>query len=88
MYRIAVEELLGIKRRGDHLLIEPCIPRSWPQFEVTYRLGSAQWHIRCENPNKTGGQVKQTELDGKPLDRPEIPLADDGKVHEVKIVLG
>ncbi|MEI9885833.1 MAG: glucoamylase family protein [Rhizomicrobium sp.] len=50
LYRIVLEHLLGFKKSGDRLTIDPCIPRGWPKFEITYKHGSAQYDIIVENP--------------------------------------
>lgn len=36
MYRAATEGILGIRRRGGHLVIAPCLPQDWPG--ITARL--------------------------------------------------
>ncbi len=51
MYRTAVEGILGINLRGNFLSIEPCIPRAWSGFEITYKHGSSRYHIAVDNPN-------------------------------------
>ncbi|MCW8872491.1 MAG: hypothetical protein OQK01_07745, partial [Xanthomonadales bacterium] len=42
MYRAWVEEILGIKRRGDVLIIDPVIPPSWNGFSVTFHFNAAE----------------------------------------------
>ena len=37
LYRVALETILGFHLRGGTLRFEPCIPPSWPGFEMTYR---------------------------------------------------
>ena len=37
LYRVAIETILGFQLRGGTLRIEPCIPPSWPGFELSYR---------------------------------------------------
>ena len=39
MYRAGVEGILGIRREGASVLIDPCIPAAWPGFEARIRLG-------------------------------------------------
>ena len=41
MYRLGLEGILGLQRRGAGLIIEPHIPAGWPGYEVTYRYGQA-----------------------------------------------
>ena len=77
-------------KRGNQLLLTPCIPRHWPRFEITFRHASADYEIAVENPNGVSRGVVSTVVDGKPLSEGTslIPLQDDGATHRVRIVLG
>jgi cyclic beta-1,2-glucan synthetase len=88
MYRAGLESILGFKLRGERLQIDPCVPRWWRDFEITYRRGRATYHIKIENPHGVSRGVAVTELDGAPQAGDEIPVTDDGQMHEVRIVLG
>ncbi|HEY9158725.1 GH36-type glycosyl hydrolase domain-containing protein [Candidatus Binatus sp.] len=90
MYRTGLEWILGFRLRGKTLLIDPCIPRKWPGFEIVYRYGSTRYEIVVENPRSVSRGVSSVELDGKALaGRPaQIALADDGITHRVRIILG
>ncbi len=88
MYRLGVEMLLGLRKHGDWLEIAPCIPHSWPGYEVTYRYGSASFHIVIENPAGVSTGVTCVEVDGQPSQDGRIRLVDDGATHEVRVVLG
>jgi len=90
MYRVALENLLGFKVQGSSILLDPCIPRHWPGFDIRFRHGQSSYDIAVENPSRVNRGVAAAELDGvalsvKPL---VIPLADDGKEHTVRLVLG
>jgi cyclic beta-1,2-glucan synthetase len=90
-YRIALEWLLGFRLQGDKLLIDPCIPRGWPSFEISYRRGTTQYDISVENPLGVCRGIIAVKLDGQSRtgdDRALIPLVDDGGKHRVQIVLG
>jgi cyclic beta-1,2-glucan synthetase len=89
-YRVALEYLLGFRLRGDQLLLDPCIPKSWPAFEISFRHGSARYEISIENPLGVCRGVLAIKLDGQmlPAKPALIPLADDGASHRVQIVLG
>ena len=50
MYRVALEGLLGFRLQGANLALDPCIPRSWPGFEIAFRYRSARYEIAVENP--------------------------------------
>jgi cyclic beta-1,2-glucan synthetase len=88
MYRAALEYILGFKLQGDRLRIEPCIPRAWRDFEITYRHGNTTYRIRVENPHSLCRGVAGVTLDG--IEQPDdaILLSNDGLTHEVLVVIG
>ncbi len=88
MYRAGLEFILGFHLRGETLVIDPCIPRGWRDYEITYRHKSARYHIRVENPQGLSRGVVLVEVDGAAQTSGKIPLADDGASHEVRVVLG
>jgi cyclic beta-1,2-glucan synthetase len=90
MYRTAVEGILGVNLRGRILAINPCIPRAWAGFEVTYKYGSSRYRIAVENPNGVSRGVVRATLDGQEISgRPcEITLVDDGSYHYGLVLLG
>jgi cyclic beta-1,2-glucan synthetase len=88
LYRAGLETILGFRLEGDRLRLEPCIPASWPGYEITYRRGSATYHVRAENPHGAEHGVASVTLDGQPCPDGVIPLADDSGTHEVLVVLG
>ncbi|MDP9012806.1 MAG: hypothetical protein M3O41_09185 [Pseudomonadota bacterium] len=90
MYRTAIEGLLGINLRGSILAINPCIPHSWPGFEVTYKHGASRYHVAVENPRGVCRGILRASLDDREISRSacEIPLVDDGSYHYAHITLG
>ncbi|MFC4527587.1 glycosyl transferase family 36 [Dyella halodurans] len=95
LYRAGVDAILGLRRRGDHLLLDPCIPASWPGFRMTYRYRGptsriTRYEIAVENPDGVCRGVASVALDAAVLPAADtlIPLVDDGEVHAVRVVLG
>ena len=89
LYRAGLEWILGFRMRGMTFSIDPCIPRSWPSYSIDFRYHSATYQIKVDNPSRVSRGVALMELDGKLLHgSANIPLADDGAVHHVHIVLG
>jgi cyclic beta-1,2-glucan synthetase len=89
LYRAGLEAILGMRRRGTELLLAPCIPRDWPGYGIDFRFRSARYEIRVENAGGSGLRIASAELDGKPLmERPvRVPLVDDGRAHQVRVIL-
>jgi cyclic beta-1,2-glucan synthetase len=88
MYRAAVEALLGLHLQGGTFRVEPSIPAMWEQYTIDWRAGSARYHIVVTNPDHRCRGVASAALDGEAVDPNAIPLRDDGREHEVTIVLG
>ena len=87
MYRAGMEGILGIRREGSFLIVDPCIPTAWPGFEATVKLGAARYDIRVENPSHRCRGVSCAALDGSPIScaegRVRVPL--DAATHELRI---
>ena len=89
MYRIGVESVLGIQRRGDRLEISPCIPESWPGFEASYRTpGGGRLRIVVDNSGAVQSGVSQMELDGVRIDGTTLELPKDSRDHLLDVKLG
>jgi cyclic beta-1,2-glucan synthetase len=88
MYRAGLESVLGLRRHGSTFEVDPCIPSSWPEYSVAWRVGGTRYEIRVSNPQRRCRGVAAAKLDDAPVDPASIPLADDGAVHRVTIVLG
>jgi cyclic beta-1,2-glucan synthetase len=88
LYRVMLESILGFHPRGDRLRVEPCIPKAWKTFTITYRYRSAAYRIAVENPRGIERSVSEVHVDGHKQEGKEIVLRDDGRVHEVRVMLG
>jgi cyclic beta-1,2-glucan synthetase len=89
MYRTGLESILGFRLRGTRLVVDPCIPRAWKGFTITFRYHSARYEIVVENPRGVSRGVSTVEIDGTLLDGlGSIPLADDRTTHRVRLILG
>jgi cyclic beta-1,2-glucan synthetase len=87
MYRAAIEGLLGLRRNGATMSVSPCVPAIWPHYSLEWKMGATRYRFTVSNPDQSLG-VRSAELDGVPVDPRAIPLEDDGREHEVTIVLG
>jgi cyclic beta-1,2-glucan synthetase len=90
MQRAGIESILGLHIENGTLRLDPCIPKSWPRFEMTLRHGASRYDILVENPNSVQRGIASAELDGVALAaRPVIiPLKDDGADHKLHVLLG
>jgi cyclic beta-1,2-glucan synthetase len=85
MYRAGVEGILGIRREGDFLVIDPCIPDTWPGFEATVTMHSTRYEIHVKSTGER--DVMRAVLDGAGVDcgdgRVRVPL--DAGSHKLLI---
>jgi cyclic beta-1,2-glucan synthetase len=94
MYRVWIEDVLGLKVRGDTLSIDPSISPEWDRFEMSYDRGTAVYDIEVLNPEKVSKGVVRVEMDGRILEDGIVPLSPDrpgeeSKVrHRVRVVMG
>ena len=89
-WRLGVEAILGLRRAGDSLSIDPCIPTTWEGFTATvYGQGNnpSRLNIEVVNSSGAGHGVKEVRLDGKLLESALVPLNEAGAIHDVYIVL-
>jgi cyclic beta-1,2-glucan synthetase len=88
LYRVGLGFVLGLQRSGNGIILDPCIPPEWKSFTIRYRLGSATYHITVENPGGRERGISTITLDGEPCGPGLIPLADDGKDHQLRATMG
>ena len=83
MYRLIIESLLGVRRVGASLHLEPCLPANWEGYDIDYRFGNSLYQIRIQR-SAIDGDCYPDESLAKP---PPIPLVDDGNVHQLRVCL-
>jgi cyclic beta-1,2-glucan synthetase len=88
LHRVGVESILGLRRHGDTFEVDPCIPSSWPGFELSWRVGRTRYELTVTNPEGRCRGVGAARLDGVAVDPRAIPLLDDGGTHDVRVDLG
>ena len=80
--------ILGFKKIGDILRIDPVIPPAWDGFEIRYQYLRSVYQIQVLNPEHASSHVRQILLDGQPLSSKFIPLVDDQQEHKVVVTMG
>ena len=83
MWYTVSEFILGIKPDYEGLLIDPCLPSTAKEYEVTRKFRGGEYHITVKNPSGNQKGVKQITVDGTPISGTIIPCAE-GK-HEVVV---
>ena len=86
-YFAATRYLLGVRPDFESLVIDPCIPKDWKEFDVTRFWRGATYQIHVENPNGVCKGVKEIYLDGKKISG-NVPMQADAATHQVKVIMG
>jgi cellobiose phosphorylase len=80
--------MLGIIPDYAGLKIDPSIPSAWDGFKATRQFRNATYNITVSNPSHVSKGVKSVTVDGNAIEGNVLPVFNDGKAHEVAVVLG
>ena len=78
LYRAAVESILGIRKEGNRLLVEPALPSHWNGYQVVLRLSDAVYRIRVVR--EKGLDEAAIEIDGERRKGSSIECQKAGEV--------
>lgn len=82
MYRLITESLLGLRRTGAILELNPCIPAEWPGYRLRYRYGKTLYQFDVSQVDEGPSRVW---LDGIEQAGVSLYLVDDQRVHMVRV---
>lgn len=85
MYRVGLEGILGFRKQGDRLFIEPRAPAAWAEYSIEYRHGGSVYAIVVRNGTGAAWGASAVTLDGVVVPAGGIPLVDDGRRREVVV---
>jgi cyclic beta-1,2-glucan synthetase len=88
LYRAGLENILGLRCAGEVFEMDPCIPSTWTDYAIIWRIGRTTYEISVSNPDKRCRGIGEAILDGSPVDPSAIPIYGDGATHALRIVLG
>ncbi len=83
MYQFLLQSLLGLKREGDKLYFELCIPKGWPSFKLNYKYLNTCYYFEVVQLVEERGSGYS--VDGIPQEHNYISLIDDNIDHHVEI---
>ena len=83
LYRVGLESILGFRKEGDALVIDPRVPASWEEFRIDYRHGDTTYQIVVQQPAEVGRVGAEVVVDGAVLAEGVLPLTGGGGRHEV-----
>ena len=87
-FMAATEWLLGIKHDFEGLIIDPCLPSGWKKTFIRRHFRGATYEIEIENPQGVNKGIKEVYLDGRKIKTNLIKPHSDGKIHQIKVIMG
>jgi cyclic beta-1,2-glucan synthetase len=91
LWRVVLQDVLGVSRAGGFLRVRPVIPSSWDGFEVQIEVEGVAVRIRVRNPEGVQSGVRNCRVDGRETDPERIaldPARRGAAPLDVEIVLG
>ena len=73
-YKTGIENILGLQKRGNTLVVAPSIPSEWEGFSFTYRYGKTPYYINYRRSKESHSSAPTS-----------ITLVDDGVPHQIDI---
>ncbi len=88
MYRVALEDILGFRKEGDKLFLNPSIPKDWNEYRIKFTHKNSIYNIEVKNPIGVNTGVSKIFVDGNIIKDKYIKLIDDGSIHKVLVEMG
>jgi len=88
MYRAGIEGILGLRREGDGLRVDPCIPAEWPGFEMELTVEATRCAILVRHLSSRCRGLSEALLDDEAVvceGGARVPL--DGGTHRLVLTI-
>lgn len=85
MYRLLVEELLGVRLEANLLRLNPRLPRAWASLKLHYRHHNTFYHISVKRAETELARPAVVIVDGREQPDAAIRLVDDRLEHAVEM---
>ena len=77
-YNVGIRDILGMKKNGNILRVEPSIPDSWTTFKIIYKFKETIYEIEVHKDKK-----RKTMVDGHVQNSDVVELINDKRVHHI-----
>ncbi|WP_338605599.1 GH36-type glycosyl hydrolase domain-containing protein [Desulfoferula mesophila] len=89
MYRLLIEEMLGLQIHGSELTIDPVLPSAWKTVSLRFYRGKAVYEVTIDNPERVHQGLVWLEMDGRRLGIGEVIQLEELAVkHKIRVRLG
>lgn len=87
LYIAGFENILGIKKEGNKICINPCIPSEWESYSISYKYKNSLYNINIYNPEHKTTGIKTVYNDNGAVATNEIEMLDDGEEHRIDLIM-
>jgi cellobiose phosphorylase len=88
MLKNVTEYILGVRAAFEGLVVDPCVPTGWKQFQVQRKCRGATYRIDVSIPKGKGGKVQEIVANGAKVEGTVIPASPAGETVHVKVKVG
>lgn len=85
MYRLIINQLLGINRQRNHLYFTPVPRPSWKEYSVQYRFGQSIYDIKFTKRDDINDMV--VTVDDRIMEDKKVPLRDRHRRFRVQVLI-
>ena len=82
-WRLAVEEILGLRQRGTTLHLDPCLPGEWSGFTAIIRRAGGAINLTVEVSEEIRAGQHKLVVDGKSIAGTNVEFPDNGTIRDV-----
>ena len=86
-YKAILEYILGLKIEKGFLKIEPCISKSWKEYEINYKYKTTLYKIKVKNNKSKNNGVEKFIVNGEEIKEKKILLQDNCKIFNIEIFM-
>lgn len=83
-YKVCLENILGLNRKGKKLFLPDKISSSWDNYEIQYRYKSNLYNIKVRKNQEKIGE-KEILVNGQKIEKDYIELRDENKIENIEI---
>ncbi|MFW5996017.1 MAG: GH36-type glycosyl hydrolase domain-containing protein [Halanaerobiaceae bacterium] len=87
-FRAVTNFILGVRAHYDGLLIDPCVPEDWEQFEVYREFRGKEFEISVKNPSGVNKGISEVKVNGEKIEGNLIFLEMMKKKNQVQVTMG
>ncbi len=87
LFMAGFESVLGIRKEGEILYINPCIPSEWESYRVSYKYKESTYNINIYNPEHKSTGIKTVYNNNNAVGTNEIQLINDGEEHSIDLII-